>query len=192
MPELVAAADWNGKRAACAIRGGVGVVAGDQHARLGNAQLRRDHMGDALIVVVPADVRQSKFRRVLVEHLDDTPDFRISHAGRAERSVDGRQIMIRHSEMLLRAARFASLHPKLVEGQKGLPFVDQVEIDVKQILSLGGFQDHMVGPYLVEQRLAVHRSGFVSRMLRDISGLIGAFQVPSGWPGSHRNHPATI
>ena len=86
MTKLVAAADRDRQRAAGAVGRGVGIVAGDQHARLRDAQLGRDDMGDALIAVTPADMRQREFGGVLVEHLDDAADFRIGHAGRAQRS----------------------------------------------------------------------------------------------------------
>ena len=105
-----------------------------------------------LVAVMPADVRQRELRRVLVEHLDDAPDLGIGHGRGAVRHVDGRQIMVGHGEMLLRAARPATLHPKLVECEKGLAFVDQIEVDVKQVLSLRRPHDHMLRPQLVEQR----------------------------------------
>ena len=47
--KLVAAADRHGERATGAIGRGVGIVAGDQHAGLREAELRRDHMRDALV-----------------------------------------------------------------------------------------------------------------------------------------------
>ena len=135
-----------------AVGRGVRVVAGDQHARLGNAELRRDDMGDALVAMKPADMRQPEIPRVLVHHFDDAADFRIRHARSAERAVDGRQIMIGDREMLLWPARLAALYPQLIEGEKRLALVDQVEIDVEQRLALGRHHDHMVGPDFFEQR----------------------------------------
>ena len=102
----------------------------------GNTQLRGDDMRDALIAMMPADVRQREFRGVLVEHLDHAPNFRIGHAGPDRAPAGGRQVMVGHRKMLMRAASPASLDPKLVERQKGLTFVDQVEIDVKEVFAL--------------------------------------------------------
>ena len=85
------------------------VVAGDQHARLGNAELRRNDVRDALIAMAPADMRQPEIRGVLIEHFDDAADFRIGHARGAERAIDGRQIVVGHREMLLAAGATAGL-----------------------------------------------------------------------------------
>ncbi len=109
-------------------------------------------MRDALIGMRPANMRQFEFGRILIEHFDDTADFRIGHAGGAERTIDGRQIMIRHGEMLLRPARFAALHPQLIEGEKRLAFIDQIEIDTEQFLALRRHHDDVVGPDFLEQR----------------------------------------
>jgi hypothetical protein len=114
----------------------MGIIAGNQHAGLRNAQFRRDDMRDPLVAVMPADMRQRQLGCVLIEHLDHAPNFRIRHAGRAERPVDGRQIMVGDREMPLRAAGLASLDPELVEGKKGLALVDQIEIDIKEIFAL--------------------------------------------------------
>jgi len=47
----------------------------------------------------------------------------------------------------------------LVERQERLAFIDQVEIDVKQILALRRHHDYMVGPQFIEQgAMAAHRS----------------------------------
>src|SRR5712691_5410580 len=101
--------------------------------------------------VMPADVRQRELGRILVEHLDDASNLGIRDAGRAEGPIDGRQIVVRHRQMLLRAARAAPLVAKLIERQKRLPFIDQIEIDVKQILSLRRYHDHVLGPDFFEQ-----------------------------------------
>src|SRR6266436_7720515 len=86
-------------------------------------------------IMVPADMRQGEFGCVLVEHLDHAPNLRIGDSGRTERSVDGWEVMVGHRQMLLRAAGLASFDPQLVEGEKGLPFIDQIEIDIEEIFA---------------------------------------------------------
>ena len=65
--------------------------------------------------------------------------------------VDGRQVVVRHRKMLLRPAGPAALHAKLIEREKRLALVDQVEVDIEQLLALRRDDDHMVGPDFFEQ-----------------------------------------
>ena len=109
-------------------------------------------MRNALVAMIPADMRQPEFARILVEHFDDAANFGICHTRGAARTIDGRQIVVGHREMLLRPARSSALHAKLIESEEGLAFVDQVEIDVKQFLALRRYHDDMVGPDFLEQR----------------------------------------
>ena len=109
-------------------------------------------MGDALVAVKPADMGQPEIPCVLVHHLDDAADFRIRHARGAALAIDGRQIVVGDREMLLRPARLPALDAQLIEGEKRLALVDQIEIDVKQRLALRRHHDHMVGPDFFEQR----------------------------------------
>ena len=128
-------------------------------------------MRDALVAMTPAYMWQFEFRRILVEHLDDTTDFRIRHAGRASVAVDGRQVMIGDGEVLLRPTRGTALHAKLIKGEERLAFIDQVEVDVQQLLALRRNHDDVIGPYLLEQRPG-HRS-----MAPDPRPLIAAFRA---------------
>jgi hypothetical protein len=50
--------------------------------------------------------------------------------------IDGGQIMVGDGEVLFRPRALAPFKPQLVEGQKGLAFVDVVEIGVEEILAL--------------------------------------------------------
>jgi len=118
-------------------------------------------MRDPLIGMIHSDMRQRELSRVLVEHFDDTPNLDVCNAGRAERPIGRGQVMVRHRQMLPGATRAPPLDPQLIEGQERLSFVDQVEIDVKQILALRRYHDHMLGPYLVEQR-ATHWASPIS------------------------------
>jgi hypothetical protein len=93
-------------------------------------------MSYALIAMRPADVRQPELSRVLLKHLHDPPNFRIGHAASAKGAIDGREIVVRHCQMLFRTPRMTTFDPQLIEGKKRLAFVDQVEVDVKQLLAL--------------------------------------------------------
>jgi hypothetical protein len=46
----------------------------------------------------------------------------------------------------------AALEPELVERQKSPALVDPVEVDIKQILAVGGGRDDMLVPHLVKER----------------------------------------
>src|ERR1700722_10330010 len=109
-------------------------------------------MGDALVAMKPADMGQPEIPCVLVHHFNDATDFRIWHARGAALAIDGRQIVVRHREMLLRPARLTALDAQLIESKKQLALVDQVEIDVEQRLTLRRHHDYMVGPDFFEQR----------------------------------------
>ena len=64
---------------------------------------------------------------------------------------------LRQQELERTLSAMGDLDPKLVERQKRLALVDQVEIDVKKVFALRRHHDHMIGPHLVEQRTkAIH------------------------------------
>src|SRR5262245_8429574 len=152
MSKLVTAADRNGERATGTIGGRMGVIAGNEHAGLGDAQFRRDDVRDTLVTMAPADMGQIECRGVFVEHFDNAPDFRIWHPGGSGCAIDSRQIVIRYRQVLLGSSRRASLDPKLIEREKRLTFIDQVEIDVEQLFALWRDHDDVLRPGLLKQR----------------------------------------
>ena len=54
--------------------------------------------------------------------------------------------MICYRQMLLRPTRLPPLQAQLVEGEKGLAFVDQIEVDIQQRLALRREYDLMLRP----------------------------------------------
>ena len=114
----------------------VGVVAGDQHAGKRDTEFRSDDVHDPLPLVVHVDVRQPELGGVVRLHPDHVADFGVGDPLDACRPIDRRQVVVGDGELLLRPMRLAPLEPELIEGQEGLPFIDVVEIDVKQLFAL--------------------------------------------------------
>ena len=133
-------------------------VAGDQHARLGDAELGSNDVGNALQPMMHAEVWQREVARILVEHLDHAPDFGIGNAGRPSGSVRrGRQVVIGYGKMLRWPTNFSPLETKLVESEKCTALVHHVEIDIEQVLAARRAHDGVLVPYFLKDgRLGRH------------------------------------
>ena len=142
----LARADAERERAERAVRGGVRVAADDRHARLRDAQLRADHVHDALAVGAERVDRDAELRAVALERLDLHARELVLDP-RGDRRAVGRHVVVGGRERAVGAADLAAGEPQAVERLRARDLVDEVQVDVEQA------GRHLVGvPDLVEQR----------------------------------------
>ena len=140
-------ADAEGQRAEGAVGGGVAVAADDRHAGLGDAQLRADHVDDALAVGAEAVELQPELLAVALQGFDlDAGELVGDQPGR-HRAV-GRRVVVGGRQRLVGAADRAAGQAEAVEGLRRGDLVDQVQVDVDQPLA-----DLMLLPDLFEHVL---------------------------------------
>ena len=118
-----------------AMRGGVRVGTGDQQSGLGDAELGRHHMQDALLRIVEPEIPHPIGAGVAVEPLQHAADGRIAHAFEALVAVPGRHIVVGAGDHLLRPMDGAPHRFEIVEGVPGA-FVQQQIVHVEQPLAL--------------------------------------------------------
>ena len=141
--------DPEGDRAERAVSGGVAVAARDGHPGLGEAELRPDHVHDALRAAAQVEQRNPRFPGVPLERREHVLRHPIAErpplvAGRDD-VVDGRDgaIGIPH----LQPAR-----PQHVEGLGRRDLVNQVQADEKLRLAVRERADGVKVPDLLEKR----------------------------------------
>src|SRR3954452_24355779 len=147
----LAGADAERERPERAVGGGVGVAAHDRHAGLGDAELRPDHVDDALAVGPHRVHADAELLAVALERLDLDAAELVADAGGDRRAVGG-HVVVGGGERAVGPADLAPGHPEAVEGLRAGDLVHEVEVDEQQALR------HLVlGPDAIEQRLAHER-----------------------------------
>ena len=142
----LARADPERERAERAVGGGVRVAADDRHARLRHAQLRPDHVHDALAVGAHRVDGDAELGAVALERLDLHARELVADA-RGDRRAVGGDVVVGGGERAVRAADGAAGQAQALEGLRARDLVDEVQVDVEQA------GRHLVrGPDLVEQR----------------------------------------
>jgi hypothetical protein len=142
----LARADPEGERAEGAVRRGVGVAADDGHPGLGHAELRPDHVHDALAPGAERVDRHAELRAVLLERLDLHARELVADLLRGGRAV-GRDVVVRGGERPVRPAHRAPGQAQRLERLGRGHLVHEVEVDVQERVG------HLVRvPDLVEQR----------------------------------------
>jgi hypothetical protein len=122
------------------VRGGVAVAADDRHARLGQPELRTDHVHDPLVPVAHGSQPDAELRGVLPQRLDLGPADRVGDRGE---DVQRRDVVVlgRHREFGTpdRAPRCS----ETVEGLRARDLVHEVQVDVEQVGLAGGAAHHV-------------------------------------------------
>src|SRR3954465_8542693 len=93
---------------------GVGVAADDRHAGLRDAELRPDHVDDALPVRAQRVERDAELRAVALERLDLHAAELVADAGGDRRAVRG-DVVVRGRERAVGAAHLATVEAQAVE-----------------------------------------------------------------------------
>src|SRR6202035_3259659 len=167
----LARADAEGDRAERAVRRGVRVAADDRHARLGEAELRADHVHDALPGVAHRVQADTELSRVLAQRLDLRAGNRVgdravragerhARAGNAGR----RNVVVLGGDGQVRAAYLAAGRAQAVEGLRARDLVDEVQVDEEQVW-LALLAAHHVGvPDLLRER--ARRAAHAVHLLR--------------------------
>ena len=127
----LARADPERERAERAVGGGVRVAADDRHAGLGDAELRPDHVDDALAVGADRVERDAELLAVALERLDLDARELVADA-RGDRRAVGRHVVVGGGERAVGAADLAAGEPQALEGLRAGDLVDEVQVDVDQ------------------------------------------------------------
>ncbi len=185
----LAGADAEGDRAEGAVRRGVRVAADDRHARLGEAELRADHVHDALPGVAHRVQPDAELGRVLAQRLDLRPGDRVRdravRAGqRHARAGDAgrRNVVVLGGDGQVRAAYLAAGRAQAVEGLRAGDLVDEVQVDEEQFWLALLAAHHMGVPDLLRERArraahAVHLLRLLISELCTVSTCISRFET---------------
>ena len=124
-----AGADAERQRAERAVRGGVAVAADHGHAGLREAELRSDHVDDALTLAVNPVVRDAELLAVGLEllHL-----LRGDLVDDGERAVGGRNAVIGGREREVRTADLQAALAQAFERLRRRDFMDEVQVDIER------------------------------------------------------------
>ncbi len=144
-----AGADTEGECAESAVCRSVRVAADDGHAGLGGAELRADHVDDALIGVLHVEELDAELGAVLAQRVD----LRGGDLVRDDEAIvcgSCGHVVIDGGDVTVGAAEFAACHANAVEGLRGGDLVDELEIDVEDRRLAGGFGDDVILPHLLK------------------------------------------
>ena len=135
------------------VGGGVAVTADDRHPRLGQSQLRSDHMHDALLGITHRVQQYAELRTVASQRVDLNTRHRVG-----DRLVDIRR---RHVVVLGGDREVGTVHrapgqPQAVERLRAGDLVHEVQVDVDQVgltrrTGADAGRHHMVRPHLLRQ-----------------------------------------
>ncbi len=138
----------NAKRPECAVRRGVRVAADDGHARLGEAQLRADHVHDALLARVHVVELDAELGAVLAQRGDLRGRDLVDDV---EPALDGRGHVVVHGrDAAIGTAHLAAGQPQAFEGLRRSDLVQQLQVDVEQRGLALGLDHHVLLPDLLE------------------------------------------
>ena len=125
--------DAHRQRAERAVGGRVRVAAGDRDARLREAQLRPDHVHDALAAAAHAVQRHAELGAVALERRDllagEVVGDRVEAGPLARVRGD---VVVRGRQRAVGPAHLAPGEPQALEGLGGGDLVHQVQVDVEQ------------------------------------------------------------
>ena len=143
-----AGADAERQRAERAVGRGVRVAADDGHAGLGDAELRPDHVHDALlarvhVVELDAEVGAVLAQRGDLRGGDLVDDMQPAFNG-------GRDVVIHRGDGAVGPAHLAAGQAKALESLRGRDLVDQLQVDVEQRGLAFGLDDDVLLPDLFE------------------------------------------
>ena len=155
-----AGADAEGQGPEGPVRGRVAVAADDRHARLGEPQLRPDHVDDALVAVVEVVEADAELAAVLPQGVDLLLGDRV---GDRQAAVGGGHVVVDRGHGPLGPPDLAAGQPQPLEGLGAGHFVDQVQVDVQDRLLAFFGMDDVVVPDLLE-----HRPGVGSHIGADV------------------------
>ncbi len=143
----LARADTERHRPERAVGGRVGVSADHGDARHREAELRSDHVHDALLDVAERVQADAELLGVAAQRLD------LGAAGEVgDRPVDadGRSVVVLRRDREVRAADRASGQPEPVEGLRAGDLVHEVEVDVDEVgRAVLALDDEVVAPDLL-------------------------------------------
>jgi hypothetical protein len=189
----LARADAEGERAEGAVGAGVGVAADDRLAGLGVAQLRADHVDDALALGVDVVEADAELLGVRAHRLDLLAgDLVLDREG----AVGGGDVVVDGGDRKVGAAHGALGEAEALERLGGGDLVDEVEVDVDQSGLARLLLDEMGIPDFLEHRLGGHRScpqvgvGRRGGSLARHGARAHCTESPDGRPGydSHGSH----
>ena len=136
----------NRERAERAVRGRVAVAADDRHPGLRDAELRADHVDDALAAAAGRVERDAELLAVAAQRLE------LLLGELVRRAVDRRHVVIHRRERPVRPAHAAAGQAQPLERLRRGDLVDQVQVDVEQRRLARRLGDDVPLPDLLEQR----------------------------------------
>ena len=154
----LAGADAERQRAERAVRGGVAVPAHHRHAGLREAQLRADHVHDALAVAVDAQAPDAEIGAVGFE-LRELPGC--NFIDDRQRAIGGRDAVIGGGDGEVGTPHLEAARPKAVEGLRRRDFVHQVQVDKNQRGCAGLLLDDMRIPEFFDDGLGHNKSNSI-------------------------------
>jgi len=158
-------ANAEGQRPQGAVGRSMAIAAYQQHAGLAQAGFGANHMHNALLAILKAEMPYPKFGRIAFQRFDHAAIFGIRNLGTLARI--GRRVMVRCGENAFRRAGCCATFAQHLEGRGGA-VMDEMTINIKQNLAIFAFQNAVAHPDLVE-----HGEGFRRGVLRH-GGIIPA------------------
>ena len=137
-----------GERAEAADGAGVAVGHRVGRARQHHAELRRDHVRDALLGIVDVEKLDAVAAAALAHRLEKGRARRVGGVVAAGLGGDG---VVLHREGEVRPAHRPMLLLQLLEGVRRVQLVQHVAVDIDELAAVGAARDQMGIPDLVEQ-----------------------------------------
>src|SRR5262249_14499235 len=153
----LAGTDAEGQGPEGTMSAGVAVAADDRRPGEREAQLRADHVHDALPAALDVVERHAELPAVRPQGLDLPAREWVADV----ELVVSRDIMVEGREGQLGATDLPAREPQAVEGLGARHLVDEMPVDIKQS-RLVGDRYHVAIPHLLEQSLWHARSTFAS------------------------------
>ena len=139
--------DAEGQRAKSAVRAGVAIAADDGYAWLGQAQLRADHVHNALLRRIHIEQGHAEFFAVLLQRLNLA---RRDGIGNRRTAWFGGNVVIHGRDCALGLPHFAARRAKAVERLRRGHLVHQMQIDIQQRRLPGRNAHYVLIPDLLE------------------------------------------
>jgi hypothetical protein len=146
-------ADTDRVSAERAVRRGVRVAARDDEPGLRDAELRADHVDDALLRMLETEIIFNAVGfGILFEQIEHVEHFGIGDRGETLLAVARRHVVVGSCERLARLAHFAAVEGERLESVERA-FVHEIAVDVQQRFILAALHDHVAVPDFFEQGL---------------------------------------
>ena len=166
----LARADAERERAERAVGGGVGVAADDRHARLGQAELRADHVHDPVAAVPERIQADAELGAVAVERLE----LRLRELVGIARA--GGDVVVGGGHRAVGPAHAPAGRPQPLERLRARHLVHQMQVDEQQVVA-----DHVIVPDLLEQGARrLWHGGFAVYPAADLDTLAWCCAQPVG------------